>query len=599
MNFIKNRFHLTLICSFFFLNIPQILSAQVHQERGALGIMLGMSKYFGSYSSNNLSINADVFGRYNFSDNFGLLGNIGFTRLRYNLDSNIIASDKFYFGDLASNKYPTNGINRDLQNNTNIFSLGFTASYSPFVESAFAPFVFTGINAIYFTPKNATSQNLPNSFNKIYPKFNISVPLGLGAEYYLTEDITINAKAEFNFTPTDYLDDYKDLTKSLPDAFATLSVGGSYYLYGIIDCDKDMIQDRDEKTLGTNPCNADTDGDSLNDYDEAFKYQTDPKLRDTDEDEISDFEELFVYQIDPRRKDTDRDGLTDREELQRKTDPRKADTDGDKLKDGEEVKIYNTDPLKTDTDEDGLSDGDEVLTYKSDPTQLDTDSDGLNDAEEVNEHQTDPTNRDSDMDGLSDYDEIVKYKTLATSADSDIDGLNDGEEIKTKKTDPRNKDTDADGVIDGQDKCPLLAGVAENKGCPEPKETGDILEVSGISFVKNSFKPDLKDKSTVLGLTQLVQYITQCKEMSVIVQSHCEALADPKKNRELSEQRAEAVKKWLIEQGINPNKIEAAIGYGSRTSNATKIDTSIINGSKISKSKDKIAIRIIEPCDVK
>lgn len=597
MKIIKNHLYLILSCGIFFINIVQILSGQVHDERGSVGIQSGLTTYFGTFTSSKNSFNVSVFGRYNFTNNFAIQSTLGLTGLRYILDNNLIANDKNYFGDENDIYYPNTFIPREYEKKTDVFSLDAIASYTFLTDYKFAPYGFVGFGAIYFSPKNLLSKNkLPNNDKNNYSKLNFIFPVGVGSEYYLTEDVTLNVKASFNISTTNYLDDYK-IPNKLPDAFANFSIGGSYYLFGIIDCDKDLIPDSEEKELGTNPCNSDTDADSLSDYDEITKYFTDPKLRDTDGDDVSDYEEIFIFQIDPRKKDTDRDGLTDREELNLKTDPRKADTDGDKLKDGDEVKKYFTDPLKIDTDEDGLNDGEEVLTYKSDPTQTDTDLDGLNDFEEVNQFQTDPTNRDSDNDGLSDYDEIIKYKTLPTSTDSDLDGLTDGYEIKNSKTDPRKSDTDQDGVIDGKDKCPLLSGDEKNNGCPEPKLAGDILEVAGISFQKNSSKLDLKDKETLLSLTQLVQYINQCSQMSILIQGHCDDISDSKKNRELSEQRAESVKKWLIDQNIDPIKIEATVGYGNRESKATKMDTTIVKGLKpLLKNRDKIAIRIIEPC---
>lgn len=58
--------------------------------------------------------------------------------------------------------------------------------------------------------------------------------------------------------------------------------------------------------------------------------------------------------------DTDGDGLNDAQEAQLGTDPTKVDTDADGLTDREEVEVYKTNPTVSDTDGDSFNDGDEV-----------------------------------------------------------------------------------------------------------------------------------------------------------------------------------------------------------------------------------------------
>lgn len=81
---------------------------------------------------------------------------------------------------------------------------------------------------------------------------------------------------------------------------------------------------------------------------------------DKDRDGLTYDEEMKIG-TDPNNADTDGDGLTDGQELTAyKTNPRNFDTDGDGLVDGDEVTVYKTDPNKVDTDGDGYSDGVEV-----------------------------------------------------------------------------------------------------------------------------------------------------------------------------------------------------------------------------------------------
>ncbi len=58
------------------------------------------------------------------------------------------------------------------------------------------------------------------------------------------------------------------------------------------DADLDGLTDAEEKQLGTNPKNIDTDGDGLTDYDEVKIYHTNPLKADTDGDGYGDGAEL-------------------------------------------------------------------------------------------------------------------------------------------------------------------------------------------------------------------------------------------------------------------------------------------------------------------
>ena len=58
------------------------------------------------------------------------------------------------------------------------------------------------------------------------------------------------------------------------------------------DSDCDGLTDDEERMLGTDPYNPDTDGDGLTDYQEVRIYFTNPLNLDTDGDGINDFDEI-------------------------------------------------------------------------------------------------------------------------------------------------------------------------------------------------------------------------------------------------------------------------------------------------------------------
>jgi hypothetical protein len=99
-----------------------------------------------------------------------------------------------------------------------------------------------------------------------------------------------------------------------------------------VDTDADCLPDIIETANGTDPANADSNGNTLDDGDE----------------------------------DPDFDGLSACDELKICTDPISSDTDGDGLTDGEEVETFDTDPTNPDSDDDGFDDRDEILAA-SDP----------------------------------------------------------------------------------------------------------------------------------------------------------------------------------------------------------------------------------------
>ena len=103
------------------------------------------------------------------------------------------------------------------------------------------------------------------------------------------------------------------------------------------DTDRDGIQDAREaqlaRTKGTDPTKADSDGDGLLDGAElaagtpAYEADADKDNRGGANnaggrgDDLSDFDEIFRYGTDPRRTDTDEDGKDDGEEVRAGTNP--------------------------------------------------------------------------------------------------------------------------------------------------------------------------------------------------------------------------------------------------------------------------------------
>ena len=154
---------------------------------------------------------------------------------------------------------------------------------------------------------------------------------------------------------------------------------------------------------------------------------------------------------------------------------------------------------------------------------------------------------DTDRDGVYDY--------LDTCSDTPVEGRNHVDENGCLL------DTDQDGVYDYQDLCPTIAGVKENKGCPEVKrEVRNLLKkaMSGIQFENG--KATIKKNSYKI-LNDIAKIFIDNTDYIVEVQGHTDNVGKRDYNIDLSERRAQAVRTYLIEKGVPATRLSAH-GYG-------------------------------------
>lgn len=122
-------------------------------------------------------------------------------------------------------------------------------------------------------------------------------------------------------------------------------------------------------------------------------------------------------------------------------------------------------------------------------------------------------------------------------------------------------DTDKDGVYDYEDLCPTIAGVKENRGCPEVKrEIRNLLNkaMSGIQFENG--KATIKKNSHKI-LNDIAKIFIENSNYIVEVQGHTDNVGKHDYNVDLSERRAQAVRTYLINQGVPAERLSAH-GYG-------------------------------------
>jgi MYXO-CTERM domain-containing protein len=230
----------------------------------------------------------------------------------------------------------------------------------------------------------------------------------------------------------------------------------------LLDQDQDGLTFYQETQLGTSDVTADSDADGL--ADGAEDANRDGQVN-FDPNSNGVFEPGDGEETDPANADTDQDGLDDGWELNAyDTDPYVPDTDQDGLLDGEEHQLRRSthgclDPALADSDFDGLDDATEINSTGTDPCEADTDGDGVFDFVE-DADGTDPTNpsshnSDTDRDGLSDSFELAYSSTNINLSDTDGDELSDAQEVLPLDdhmiSDPLDGDTDDDGIIDGRE----------------------------------------------------------------------------------------------------------------------------------------------------
>jgi outer membrane protein OmpA-like peptidoglycan-associated protein/uncharacterized protein YegP (UPF0339 family) len=110
------------------------------------------------------------------------------------------------------------------------------------------------------------------------------------------------------------------------------------------------------------------------------------------------------------------------------------------------------------------------------------------------------------------------------------------------------KDTDGDGVYDNVDKCPNLAGIEDNLGCP------DLT----IYYLRDEAQLGVDDKAQ---LDKVVAFLESNQDLNVELQGYTSTLGEEAYNLTLSEKRATQAKEYLVSKGINVSRLKAK-GYG-------------------------------------
>jgi OmpA-OmpF porin, OOP family len=212
------------------------------------------------------------------------------------------------------------------------------------------------------------------------------------------------------------------------------------------------------------------------------------------------------------------------------------------------------------------------------PVVLDRDGDGVVDADDKCPDVAGTAAlqgcSDKDGDGIADAEDkcpttagLAKYQGCPIP-DGDADGVNDEDDkCPTVKGLARYQgctipDTDGDGVNDEDDKCIDRTGPASNQGCPEIAQA--VIDkinyaAKNVFFATGSAK--LLPKS-FKALDEAAKLLKSDETLMVDIDGHTDSQGNEEKNQTLSENRAKAVKDYLVSKGIAEDRLKSA-GYGS------------------------------------
>ncbi len=205
---------------------------------------------------------------------------------------------------------------------------------------------------------------------------------------------------------------------------------------------------------------------------------------------------------------------------------------------------------------------------------VDTDGDGVADYQDECPAEAGVANLngcpDRDGDGVADKNDQCPDEagTAATNGcpDSDNDGVADAQDNCPDTPagvqvgpDGCPVDSDGDGVPDNEDACPNSAGTAETKGCPELDAATQKLIEEKVRFEFDRARVQDSYKQLLDSITMALQ---KYPDHVLLIKGHADYIGSEEYNQALSERRAEAVKEYLIQQGVqNPDRLVTK-GYG-------------------------------------
>lgn len=259
----------------------------------------------------------------------------------------------------------------------------------------------------------------------------------------------------------------------------------------------------------------------------------------------------------------------------------------------------------SDKDGDGIYDKDDACPEEAGLKQFngcpDTDGDGIENGKDSCPEIAGPVEfngcPDTDGDGIADNvdacPEVAGLKAFGGCPDTDGDGVQDKEDKCKDVKGPKENggcpwpDRDGDKVLDKDDRCPDVKGTVANNGCPEVteeaiKRLNDYAKTILFDSGKASFQ-----QQTFPVLQAIVAILIEYPNANFSIEGHTDSDGKDAANQTLSENRAAAVKNYLVENGIAASRLSSA-GFGE----SKPIDT---NKTKAGKANNRrVEVKLVK-----
>ncbi len=188
----------------------------------------------------------------------------------------------------------------------------------------------------------------------------------------------------------------------------------------------------------------------------------------------------------------------------------------------------------------------------------DRDNDGILDSKDVCPDLAEDQDGFQDEDGCPDFDNdndgIQDSKDRCVNDPEDKDGFEDQDGCP----DP---DNDKDGIPDSRDNCPDVAGDAGHNGCPfkAPAKIEDNFILEGVNFRTGSAEIT---EDSYSKLDEVYEQLAKYNDRKFEIAGHTDNAGTDRINIKLSLDRANSVRDYLINRGIDGSRLVGK-GYGS------------------------------------